>query len=186
MAAFLSRLRWQALQAADGAGWPGGLALLAAVAALGQWMFWSTPLLEQESRLRSELATLEQRRTAKAPQADAGAGAAAELSSFRHRFPQEREIGPVFARVHALALRHGLALPQAEFRLNAGADDDLARYTMSLPLKADYRRLRAFITDLLREVPSVALQELVLRRDDAKTAQLEARLRLVMFVSPAE
>jgi hypothetical protein len=64
----------------------------------------------------------------------------------------------------------------------AEATESLARYTIVLPVKTDYAALRRFTRDVLRELPGLAMEEVSLRRSDAKSPLLDAQLRLVLYV----
>jgi Tfp pilus assembly protein PilO len=188
MAAFLIRLRWQALRLGEQAGTAGVLAAVALSACLLLGLAWLAPLAAQAQDLRGRLERAARHAgiapTNAAP--DPGLASAEQLARFRQRFPRGREMAAVFGRIHAIATARGLALPQADFKLGPAADEALARYVIQLPIRGDYRTLRGFMAEVLRTVPEVALEEVVLRRDDAKSPLVDARLRLVMFVSVAD
>ncbi len=130
-------------------------------------------------------------REAAAAQAAAQAAAAPEvpatpqqqLAAFEQRFADERSMAPSLARLQAAAQRRGFTLDQAEFKLANEATEPLLRYTIGLPVKADYRALRRFSRDALRDLPGLALDEVSLRRSDPKSPQLEAQLRFVLFLA---
>jgi hypothetical protein len=187
MAAPLNRLRWYAHRAVERGGLPAVLAFVLALGGVVGWFAWAQPLADQVVRLQQDNAQLHQRlaQAAKQPRAAAPVSEAQRLSEFVATFPSDKGIPTTFALLHGMAARHGLSLAQAEFRLVAQANEPLARYSMLLPVKADYPNLRAFVNELLREVPSIALEEVNLRRDDLKTELIDARLRLVMFLSRA-
>lgn len=179
----MNALRWHLQDLPARLGLP-GLAALALLGALAvAWLAVERPAVERLAALQAERVALQARlREADAPAAPADA--AATLAGFEARFPEPQQITAVLARVHALAGRHGIALERGEFKLDAATDDTLERYAMVLPLKAEYRAVRRFVRDLLREQPALALEEVGLRRDDAGSAVVEARLRFVLFVKP--
>lgn len=185
MEAALSRLRWEALGRVERLGWPGVLGVLLALACAIGWLTWVAPQARDTERLRDDNARMQADQARRATQTPAAAAVALEdpFASFGARFPNERGIATVLTRMHAAALRHGLQMPQAEFRLSQVAGDPLARYAIVLPLRADYRSLRSFVDEVLREVPGMALEEISLRRDDAQAHALESRLRFVLFVA---
>lgn len=185
MAGALNRLRWLANRALEGGGAPAVTALVLALVALLAWFASVEPLAARLLDVRRGNAQLTQRVAAAAalPPKPAPATEAERLASFVAAFPSDKDIPAAFSRLHALAARHGVPLAQAEFRLSAQSAEPLARYAMVLPVKTDYARLRAFVDDVLRDMPSVALEELSLRRDDLRTELIDARLRLVLFLS---
>ncbi len=173
---------------AERVGLPGAVAAVLAGACLAGWLLGVRPSTDEVQRLRSENAVLQDQLTVRAGRLPASVEDTPrqQLAEFSQRFPNERAITSTFARLHRMALHHGLQLQHAEFRLSGDAGDPISRYSMVLPVEGDYRSLRGFVDEVLRDLPSVALDELTLRRDDAKAQVLEARLRLVLFVSRSE
>ncbi len=187
MVGALNRLRWHATQGLERGGVPAAAALLLALCALLAWFGWVAPLANQMQNLSRDNVQLQQRiaAAAKLPPKPAPATESERLAGFVAAFPTDKGIPAAFTRLHVLAAKHGLPLAQAEFRLTAQGAEPLARYSMVLPVKTEYARLRAFVDDVLRDMPSVALEELSLRRDDLKSELIDARLRLVLFLSRA-
>jgi Type II secretion system (T2SS), protein M subtype b len=187
MAGAMNRLHWWARRFAEQGGWPGiGAGLLASACALA-WLAWAQPLGDRLKDLRRDNAQLQQRIAGAARQAlpPVQVSQAQRLAEFVSGFPTDKGIPAALSVLHDVATRHGLQLAKAEFRLVEQGNEPFARYSMLLPVQADYASLRAFLDDMLREVPSVALEELSLKRDDLKTERIDARLRLTMFLSRA-
>lgn len=184
MATTVTRLRWQSAQALRGIGLPGWVALVLGVAcAVGAWGLVE-PLHTEAQRLDADSDALRLRAAAN-PVSTAAIDATPQqqLATFEQRFPGERGIAPSLARLQAAARRQGVVLDQAEFKFVSEPAELLARYSIILPVKADYRALRRFTRDALRELPGLAIEEVNLRRSDAKSALLEAQLRFVLFVT---
>jgi hypothetical protein len=182
----MKRLGWQLRQIAQAMGLPGwvGVALLFACA-LG-WVFAASPLRAEADRLESGSADLERRLGARENVAEAPPlTPQQQLAEFRSRFTGERRIAASVGRLQAAAKRHGVQLDQAEFRFASEAGEPLLRYTIVLPVKADYRALRRFVREALHDLPGLAIEEVNLRRNDPKSAALEAQLRFVLFVNKA-
>ncbi len=104
------------------------------------------------------------------------------LDAFESGFPDQKAIGASYARLWNVARRHGVVLRQAEFKLAEANQDEFRRYTIRVPVTADYAALRSFVLDALGELPSLALEEMNLRREDSKSLQLEASLDFVLFL----
>jgi Type II secretion system (T2SS), protein M subtype b len=182
----MKRLGWQLRQLAQAMGLPGwvGVALLFACA-LG-WVLAASPLSAEADRLESSSAALERRLGARANAAEAPPSTPQQqLAEFRSRFTGERRIAASVGRLQAAAKRHGVQLDQAEFRFASEAGEPLLRYTIVLPVKAEYRALRRFVREALHELPGLAIEEVNLRRNDPKSNALEAQLRFVLFVNKA-
>lgn len=183
----MKRLRWQLRQLAQAMGLPGwvGLALLFACA-LG-WVLAAGPLGAEADRLERNSAEFERRLGARANAAPVlPSTPQQQLAEFRGRFSGERRIAASVGRLQAAAKRQGVQLDQAEFRFASEAGEPLLRYTIVLPVKADYRALRRFVREALHELPGLAIEEVNLRRNDPKSATLEAQLRFVLFVNKAD
>ena len=108
-----------------------------------------------------------------------------QLAEFERRFSGEKSITAALGRLHAAARRQGVQLDQAEFKFASDAREPLSRYTVVLPVKADYRALRRFTHDAVQELPGLAMEEVNLRRSDPKSPVLEAQLRFVLFLTKA-
>lgn len=180
----LTRARWQCWQGLRAVGLSGGVALaLALLCALGSWRVVE-PLRSEAARLDAESAALERRWAARsAANERAPATPQQQLAAFDQRFPNEQGIAPALRLLQSAARRHHVALDQAEFRFSREPTELLARYAILLPIKADYRALRRFTRDALRELPGLALEEVNLRRSDPKSPLLEAQMRFVLFVA---
>lgn len=180
----LTRARWQCRQGLRSVGLAGGVALaLALLCAIGSWRVVE-PLRSEAARLDVESAALE-RRWARRSGADdiAPATPQQQLAAFEQRFPNEQGIAPALRLLQSAARRQHVTLDQAEFTYSREPTELLARYAILLPIQADYRALRRFTRDALRELPGLALEEVNLRRSDSKSPLLEAQLRFVLFVA---
>ena len=184
MATALTRARWQGAQWLRGIGLPGwvglalGLACVIAVGALVEPKYTDAQQLDASSDLLAQRAASRAMSTAAAD-----ATPQQQLATFEQRFAGERAIAQSVARLQAAAQRRGFVLDQAEFKLASDPAEPLARYSILLPVKADYRALRRFTHDALQEMPGLALDEVNLRRSDPKSPLVEAQLRFVLFLS---
>lgn len=182
----MKRLRWQLEHLSRDIGLPGwvGVALLLACA-LGWWLA-AAPLRDVVETLGATSAASERRLASLANAATAlPSTPRQQLAEFQRRFIGETRIATSLARLQAAAKRQGVQLDQAEFRFASEASEPLLRYTIVLPVKADYRALRRFTREALLELPGLAIEEVSLRRGDPKSAVLEAQLRFVLFVTKA-
>jgi hypothetical protein len=184
MATALTRARWQGAQWLRGIGLPGwvglvlGLICVVSVWALIEPMHTGARQLDAESDLLAQRAAA---RAMSTPAADSTPQQ--QLALFEQRFAGEQAITPTVARLQAAAQQRGFMLDQAEFKLSSETAEPLARYSILLPIKADYRALRRFSHDALREMPALALDEVNLRRSDPNSPLLDAQLRFVLFLT---
>jgi len=185
-AATMKQLRWQAMHWLRAVGLPGWVALALALASAAIWWGGVQPLLDAAKRHDADSAALQRRVAERNPATVATVRTPQQqLAEFERRFSGEKSITASLARLHAAARRQGVQLDQAEFKLSSDAREPLARYAIVLPVKADYRALRRFTRDAMRELPGLAVEEVNLRRSDPKAPALDAQLRLVLFVTKA-
>lgn len=182
MATALMRARWQLAQGLRGIGLPGWVGLAGGLACVVALWGLIEPLRAEAQRLDTDSHLLAER-AATRPSPYAEPTPQQRLLAFEQRFADDRTIAPTLARLQAAAQRRGFRLEQAEFKLTSEPAEPLARYSILLPVKADYRALRRFSNDVLRELPALALDEVSLRRSDPGSPQLEAQLRFVLFLA---
>jgi hypothetical protein len=161
-------------------GMPGilGIGLLLACAA----MYASTqrPL---EARIAAERAALDSRDTRSSrggPPLTPEAG----LEDFYRFFATGVDAEQQLERLFALARRHQLELLQGSYRYNRAPGEKLARYEVTLPVKGTYAQIRHFLASALNEIPIVALDRVAFERKRAADTQVEANIRLTLFVEP--
>ena len=89
-----------------------------------------------------------------------------------------RQIEALFAQ----AARGKLVLVRGEYKWAREADGGYRTLEVVLPLKAPYPQVRRFADELLAAMPAAALLEAGFRRDGAGAANLEARLRVMIYL----
>src|SRR5262249_1161289 len=97
-------------------------------------------------------------------------------------FPRLENVPELLGRINRSAKEHQLILEKGEYKLSRETDFHLVRYQVTLPMHGDYGALRSFANDVLEAVPSAALEELTLKRENAALPQLEGRVRFVLFL----
>jgi hypothetical protein len=182
MARQLIRWHWTASRLAERAGPVGVAAAVVLAGALLAWFAMARAIAAETRDVEADNDALHRRAALAARPASAPLTSAQQLAAFERAFPDERALGASYARLWALAQRHGVVLRQAEFKFSDAPQDEFQRYTMLLPVKADYAALRGFVVEALGEQPGLALEDMSLRREDSKSLQLDARLSFVLFV----
>lgn len=97
------------------------------------------------------------------------------------RFPEASHLPGELGRLLDLAGQGGLRFSGGEYRLVAGKEKLVDSYVVSLPVHGDYREIRRFLVALRREFPTLAIEDVSLRRDNIGAGEIEAQLRLVIF-----
>ena len=178
----MRRFAWQAQRLLRAIGLPGWVALTVLALCGAGWLAVTAPLQAETARLTTETVQLEQLSAKWRSAVLIDTSPAQQMAQFLARFPEAKGITPALTRLHAAARRQGVQIEQAEFRFSNEAGEPLLRYLIVLPVKSDYRALRGFVREALRELPALALEEVNLRRSDVKAAALDAQLRFVLFV----
>jgi len=137
------------------------------------------PMQERIETRHAATAALRLQLAQRPPQPLSVTGTAARLLD---GLPSEADAPNTVARIHRLALVRGVRLESGEYRLLRQAGVRLVEYQITLPARGDYLQLRGWLDDVLQAEPAAMLGELELRRDDASSVALDARVRLSVFM----
>jgi hypothetical protein len=99
--------------------------------------------------------------------------------------PPSGEAAQLIGELEKLARAHGLELPRGQYSMAPLTGTSLRRWQLVLPLDAPYPALHAFLAAALERLPNLTLDELKLKRDRIESTQLQAELRLSLFVEAA-
>lgn len=135
-----------------------------------------------------------------APARDAVATQAERLATLRHAAaaraaePPPQPVDPLaglppagaaaqqIGELERLAHAHDLDLPRGQYSVAPLAGTSLQRWQLVLPLEGPYPALHAFLAAALERLPNLALDELKLERESIESVDLQAELRLSLFV----
>ncbi len=178
----MSRLAWIAGRWLARIGWPGtaGLALLAFAAAFcASAVAWR---VEERAALAAQAEELRARyRLAQAHPEAMKPGKARQLRTFYEHFPSYASLPDWLARIYAAARTTGLNLDLGEYSMAQERGARLARYQLTLPVKGNYRQIRGFIGEVLREIPASSLDDISFKRDAIGGEALDARIKLTLY-----
>jgi hypothetical protein len=176
--AALWRIRAEISLWRHGIGW--WLAAVAIAGAAAGWWYGVQPL---QRRLQAIDAQLRQ----PAPRGDT-VKADAVLADENARLLAFREV-PQPYRDHAAQVRRLVALTsealkweQAEFAQSPDDTMHLVRLQITVPVSGPYRPMRAALERALLELPNLALDQVAFNRKQAGAAQVEARIRLSLWL----
>lgn len=134
------------------------------------------PARSDLDRLQSEVAKL----GATARSADTGSAGPAAPS---RQLPMFAEATASLKELNAIAEQHGLKIDSATYAVSE--KDGQRRLEVNLPIKASYTVFRAYLRDVLALPVAPSLDELVLQRQQAGDALIEANVRLSYRFAPA-
>lgn len=100
--------------------------------------------------------------------------------------PRAGEASKLIGEVERLARANGLALPRGQYSVSPLTGTSLQRWQLVLPMTGSYPALHAFVATALERLPNLTLDELKLKRDRIESTELQAELRLSLFVETAQ
>ncbi|TFW28406.1 hypothetical protein [Massilia horti] len=159
-----------------------GAALLLVLAiALLLWLVQARDLLARQHDLARRMAALPPPVVKAAPPATANQNLAAFYDALGERRYAEQQVRSLFG----LASKAGLVLHDGEYKMGYDRNARVYTYQVNLPLKGSYRALWQFAMDALLAIPFASLDEISFRRDAIGEANVEARMRLTLYLTDA-
>jgi len=179
----LERWREQAMRTILRAGWAGavGVALLAFALAFG----WSAG--EQQAVRRDELAA-ERAMLMKVAAAPAATRITdrARLETFYKGFEPASQLAMLLGDVHHAADRFGLLPERGDYRSAVVSGTPLVRINATLPVSGRFDALYAWLADVSRHHAGVGVEQLSIKRTSARSDEVQADVRLALFVRGGE
>lgn len=162
-----------------GAGWAGVLGVALTVFALAFDVSGNRPLADEADALERQARSLlrQQRHAVPLPPTERE-----RLDAYYRAFPASDGLPDLLVRIHGYALARGLTADKADYRSTPVAGTPLEQVALELPLHGRYAELRLWLGDLLAELPGVAVDGLLLKRANIGAEELDARVRLVIFL----
>lgn len=163
-------------------GWAGFVGLLLIVA-WGLVEFVWLPQ-QQEKAERSEAGSRALRHEIVRLNADGERNLApqARLEALLAAFPARRQLPEELTRLSETLAAAGVRLDSAEYQPDSGKGGDFSALTVSIVVKLPYSRLRALFDTLREKMPTVAIDDVQLKRDAIGATEAEARLRFKLFM----
>ena len=167
-------------------GWPGAVG--AGALAIGLALYFSVLLPAQQRLDAARLSAGSMNaRIARASLAlnDSARPIDEQLTAFYRIFPSAHDSTDWIGKIAAIAQRNGLAVQQADYKVNRDKIGRLTRIQMSLPLSGEYPRIRSFLSGLRAEIPIVSLEQVEFERQKVGDQTIVAKVRLVIFLENA-
>lgn len=168
---------WRLRQWARRLGIPGLLGLGALIAALAFWLGSVRPLQQTALAQEAELRQLK-RAAATRPPPPVAFNPLASL-------PRAGEAAQLIGELERLARLHGIELPRGQYSVATLDGTSMQHWRLVLPLETDYPTLHAFVATALERLPSMVLDGLKLKREQIESTELQAELRMSLFIESA-
>lgn len=160
-------------------GWPAAAGLALIACAIGGQFFGVARARAQADQLRTEAAAVRQR-LAQAPNPEEAASR--RLAAFHAALPPASDALAAIELIHRSAAAHGVKLAHGEYRLTrAEGGAKVLGYQITLPARSKYPPLRAWLADVMNNLPAVALDEISFKRDNVGSDTVDTRVRLTLF-----
>lgn len=104
------------------------------------------------------------------------------LADFYEALGEQRYAEQQVKILFGLAAKAGLTLSQGEYKMGYDKASRVGSYQIILPVKGAYQAIWQFTLEALRSMPFAALDELSFRRDLITDPQVEARVRLTLYL----
>jgi hypothetical protein len=121
--------------------------------------------------------------TLKDPAASARSQPEERLAAFYDTLGDKRYAEQQLKTLFAIAGKTGLALNQAEYRALSDKTSRITAYQITLPVKGSYEAIRQFCEQSLLAIPFASLDEIGFKRDAIGNNTLEAKLRIVLYLT---
>ncbi|HRE15848.1 MAG TPA: hypothetical protein PLW86_02115 [Rhodocyclaceae bacterium] len=165
--------RWRAARGLSAIGRIGWMGLAALVLAIATAVSTLPGMWQRLDRLQADAEAERDRRI---------------MSGFNPEAPLPRILAPagsaadLVAAMNALAQREGIKIERIDYQLLNDSGKPVLQYRADLTAQAPYLKLRQWIDAVLRDRPSVALDELVFERPNASAGEVTARVRFTLFM----
>jgi hypothetical protein len=178
----MARTAWQLRYWIGRAGWAGCAGALLLAASLGLIAWTEGVQVGKITTLRLEADRVQK----SARGADAirrPLDTEGQLQAFYRAMPPMATGPDQLERIHAAAAAHNVRLHSGEYSLVPQRGLAAARYQIALPATGSYTDLRAFVGRVLAEIPSLALEDIALKREAASSRTVEARLKFTLYLA---
>ena len=178
------RLAWETARLWRTLGCPsaiGAACLALAVFALLQ----GEALSAHQPRVRAQLAAAAKQ--AALPQAPVTLDADADsLAAFHAYLPAHDSIPEQLKALLEVAQQSGVTLAKADYKPQEDGNAAFLRYQITLPVRAEYAQLQAFIVDALQTLPTLTLDSVLFKREQIEAGEIDARIQFILLVKKAE
>jgi hypothetical protein len=177
-------LMWRLRAVPLALGVPGALTAIFFVGIASAYLFVLLPMREEITNIKSDIIRFQSKPRASL-QAVKTLNPTEQLAEFYRFFPMQDQISGEMEKIYDAADEQGVTLERGDYQLVSERDSKLLRYDISLPTKGGYLPVRKFVTQVLKDVPSVSLLSIVFTRDRISDPLLDVQLKFALYVKPS-
>jgi Tfp pilus assembly protein PilO len=160
-------------------GWQGMLGLLLILGSLAYLFLQAVPKASQVQQLQLDAKNFKRSSTLYAQ--DHKVGKYDVVKDFYRLLPAQNEANNSIAMILNAATNAGLSLEKVEYDQPL-SQHPITQYQINLPMKGSYVQIRQFINEVLNKIPTIALNDISMRRDDVSTDILETRIQFILYL----
>ena len=111
-----------------------------------------------------------------------------DIAAIKQMLPQANTLHYWLGLIDKAAFKQGLRLNRGDYKFTQIKQGKVAgnqyesRYEILLPVSGQYVQIRQFIANVLQSQPALALSSVKIQRDNALSANVEARLVFMLFL----
>ena len=160
-------------------GWQGMLGLLLILGSLAYLFLQAVPKASQVQQLQLDARNF--KRSSNLYAQDHKVGKFDVVKDFYRLLPAQNEANKSISMILNAATNAGLSLDKVEYDQPL-SQHPITQYQINLPMKGSYVQIRQFINEVLNKIPTIALNDISMRRDDVSTDILETRIQFILYL----
>jgi Tfp pilus assembly protein PilO len=172
------QLFWQTL------GWKGLAGLLLIIGSVSYLIIVAAPKAQQLQQLQMKVAAVKA-----SPKHNVSNRTNNDPSDITRIFydvlPTQTEASSKIGEILRVATDNGLVINKVEYEQPLSASS-LIQYQIKLPLTGSYMQIRQFINQVLNTLPSIALNDISLKREDIATDLVDAQIQFTLYLQKAQ
>lgn len=173
------QLRWWSEQL----GWAGLSALALVFYSLLLYIFAIAPTQQQQLKLEQEIVIAQKRSQSQEAQTQAQDASENSLHEhFYNNFPHKIDISKALDTLFAAARASDLILQRGEYKLKRDPQTPVLRYEIELPLHGSYPAIQRFTYQALKNLPTLALDEISFKREMANDTLVQAKIHFTLYL----
>ena len=179
----MSTLRWYGRLWVTRLGWPGCIGLAAALAGLALYYGAIQPTKSKTHALEQEAFALRALARANSSFSKGPAGYEAWLEEFYRSLPAKTSAPESLKVIFSAARTQALGLEQGDYKIKVDKNGRLLAYEIGLPVGGTYTQVRKFVAQVLEQIPAIALDEVIIKREGINAARVEASIHFTLFMN---